>query len=49
MKDPNLALLEAAVTLLQPLLEELVFAGGCATGLLISDSAAGRIRPTKDV
>lgn len=49
MKDPNLTLLEGAVRLLQPLLDELVFAGGCATGLLITDPAAGGIRPTKDV
>jgi hypothetical protein len=49
MTDPNLALLEAAVRLLQPLLDELVFVGGCATGLLISDPAAVGIRPTKDV
>jgi hypothetical protein len=49
MNDPNLRLLEAAVRLLQPLLDELVFVGGCATGLLITDPAAGGIRPTKDV
>lgn len=49
MNDPNLHLLEAAVRLLQPLLDELVFVGGCATGLLITDSAAVGIRPTKDV
>ncbi|MBI3048187.1 MAG: hypothetical protein HYY76_07720 [Acidobacteria bacterium] len=49
MKDPNLPLLEAAVKLLQPLLDELVFVGGCATGLLITDPGAGGIRPTKDV
>ena len=49
MNDPNLPLLEAAVRLLQPLLDELVFVGGCATGLLITDPAAGGIRPTKDV
>jgi len=30
MNDPNLSLLEAAVKLLEPLLDELVFAGGCA-------------------
>jgi hypothetical protein len=35
--------------LLQPLLDELVFVGGCATGLFITDPAAGGIRPTKDV
>jgi hypothetical protein len=49
MNDPNLPRLEAAVRLLRPLLDELVFVGGCATGLLITDPAAGGIRPTKDV
>jgi hypothetical protein len=49
MNDPNLNLLEAAVKLLEPLLDELVFVGGCTTGLLISDAAAGGIRVTKDV
>src|SRR2546427_11503369 len=49
MNDPNRPLLETAVRLLQPLLDELVFVGGCATGLLITDPAAGGIRPTKDV
>jgi hypothetical protein len=49
MNDPNLNLLEAAVGLLEPLLDELVFVGGCATGLLISDPAATGIRATKDV
>ncbi len=49
MHDPNRAQLEAAVRVLQPLLDELVFAGGCATGLLITDPAAGSIRPTMDV
>ncbi len=49
MNDPNLYLLEAAVRLLEPVLDELVFAGGCATGLLISDPAASGIRATRDV
>jgi predicted nucleotidyltransferase len=49
MHDPNRAQLEAAVRVLHPLLDELVFAGGCATGLLITDPAAGGIRPTMDV
>ena len=49
MNDPNLHLLKAAIRLLQPLLDELVFVGGCATGLLITDPAAVGIRPTKDV
>lgn len=35
--------------LLRPVLDELVFVGGCTTGLLITDPAASGIRPTKDV
>lgn len=31
------------------MLDELVFVGGCTTGLFIADPAAGGIRPTKDV
>ncbi len=49
MNDPNRSLLEDAVRLLEPLLGDLVFAGGCATGLLISDAASGGLRVTKDV
>lgn len=49
MVDPNRALFESVLDLLRPLLEELVFVGGCATGLLVSDPAVGGIRPTKDV
>ena len=49
MTNPNLALLEEAVELLEPLLNELVFAGGCTTGLLVTDPAATRIRSTYDV
>jgi hypothetical protein len=49
MNDPNLHLLEAAVRLLQPLLDDLVFVGGCAAGLLITDPTAVGIRPTRDV
>jgi len=47
--DPNRALFEAVVRLLAPVLDELVFVGGCTTGLFITDPAAGGIRPTKDV
>jgi hypothetical protein len=35
MPDTNRHLLIAAARLLTPLLDELVFVGGCATGLLI--------------
>jgi hypothetical protein len=47
--DPNRALFESIVRLLAPVLDELVFVGGCTTGLFITDPAAGGIRPTKDV
>ena len=49
MNDPNRKLLVDAARVLQPLLGDLVFVGGCATGLLISDPAAADVRPTKDV
>jgi hypothetical protein len=47
--DPNRALFESVVRLLAPVLDELVFVGGCTTGLFITDPAASGIRPTKDV
>jgi hypothetical protein len=34
---------------LEPILGELVFVGGCATALLITDTAAADVRPTFDV
>jgi len=49
MNDPNLDQLIAAAELLRPLLDELVFVGGCVTGLLITDAAAGAPRATLDV
>lgn len=49
MADPNRELLERVVRLLQPLLGDFVFVGGCATGLMITDPAATGIRPTNDV
>lgn len=49
MADPNRALFESVVHLLAPLLDELVFVGGCTTGLFITDRAAGGVRPTRDV
>ena len=47
--DPNRALFESVVSLLAPVLDELVFVGGCTTGIFVTDPAAGGIRPTKDV
>ncbi|GAV20525.1 hypothetical protein MMIC_P1494 [Mariprofundus micogutta] len=47
--DPNLEMLQLAADGLRPFLDEIVFVGGCATGLLISDSAAPPTRETKDV
>jgi len=47
--DPSLALLSRAVVQLGPLVDRLVFLGGCATALLLSDPAAPEVRPTKDV
>lgn len=49
MADPNIRLLKEAANLLKPVLAELVFVGGCTTGLLISDEGAGDVRPTIDV
>ena len=49
MANQNLELLKVAAKLLEPVLDELVFVGGCATGLLVSDEAAAEIRPTFDV
>jgi hypothetical protein len=49
MADPNLRLIKEAARLLMPVLDELVFVGGCTTGLFISDEGAGDVRPTFDV
>src|SRR5262249_42054633 len=38
-----------AARLLKPLLDDLVFVGGCVTGVLITDPAAADVRPTYDV
>ena len=49
MADPNRELFESVVQLLRPVLDELVFVGGCTTGLLTTDPAASGVRATKDV
>ena len=46
MANQNLELLKVAAKLLEPVLDELVFVGGCATALLVSDEAAPEVRPT---
>jgi hypothetical protein len=47
--NPNLALLERIVSALGALSERFVFIGGCATGLLVTDTAAAPVRATRDV
>jgi hypothetical protein len=47
MANPNLQLLTDAAKLLKPILGESVFVGGCATALLITDSAAADVRCLK--
>lgn len=47
--NPNLEIMEIAAARLGDLVEELVFLGGCATGLLLTDPLAPPIRATKDV
>ena len=49
MSISNLDRLITAARLLRPLLDELVFVGGSVAGLLITDEAAGELRPTLDV
>ena len=49
MVYPNREMFEAVVIVLRPILDELVFVGGCTTGWLLTDPAAVGIRPTKDV
>ena len=47
--DPNVGIPEAVIERQGPLADEMVFVGGCATGLLITDPAAPGIRPARDV
>lgn len=48
-QNPNAGLLVSAVRNLVPLLDQIVFVGGCAVGLLITDPGAAPVRPTVDV
>ena len=49
MANPNLSLLLAMARALGALRERVVFVGGCATGLLITNAAATDVRSTEDV
>ncbi len=49
MTHPNLEMLRVAVKNLGELANEMVFVGGCTTGLLITDEGAAEVRPTDDV
>lgn len=48
-QNPNADLLLAAARKLDPLLDRIVFLGGCAAGLLITDPGAAPVRPTLNV
>ena len=48
-QNPNLEIMLLTVEQLDELADEMVFLGGCATGLLITDPAAPPIRITRDV
>ena len=47
--NPNLAMVERMAAALGALRERVVFLGGCATGLLLTDPAAPALRTTLDV
>ncbi len=49
MNDANTEMVERVAAALGPLRERVVFVGGCATGLMITDPAAAAIRTTLDV
>jgi len=48
-QDPNITKVELIASALGPLREQVVFVGGCAVGLLITDTAASPVRVTFDV
>src|SRR5258708_19928135 len=49
MQNSNIELLKNVAKRLGPLLSEVVFVGGCTTGLFITDQAAAEVRPPFDV
>ncbi|MDQ6966249.1 MAG: hypothetical protein Q9M23_04945 [Mariprofundaceae bacterium] len=48
-REENLAMLTIVADRLGTLREQVVFLGGCTTGLLITDTAAADVRATMDV
>jgi predicted nucleotidyltransferase len=49
MANPNLGLLIGMAQAMGPLCGQVVFVGGCATGLLVDDASLMDVRPTEDV
>ncbi len=49
LNNPNLAILELVAQALGPVCENVIFVGGCATGLLLTQERPDRIRITEDV
>lgn len=49
MANPNLGLLMGMAQAMGPLCDQVVFVGGCATGLLIDNADLMDVRPTEDV
>ncbi len=49
MPNRNIESLKHVATRLGPLVAEVVFVGGCTTGLFITDKAAAEVRATFDV
>ena len=47
--NPNLAILELVATALGPVCDSVIFVGGCATGLLLTQERSDRLRITGDV
>jgi hypothetical protein len=47
--NPNIAILEVVAAALGSLKNEVVFVGGCAAGLLLTEVRAESIRQTEDV
>jgi hypothetical protein len=49
MANTNLGLLTGMAHAMGPLCGQVVFVGGCATGLLVDDASLMDVRPTEDV